>query len=374
MNLDVTDPNGTFDAVISQFDLKNDTALAKALGYSDSSTLSRARKNGRMTKPLVEKLTDYVQANGDEEVVEDEPTEVLPSTEDVDSQPQTQTLQLVDIAVLSGVQQRVVELNPQTVKEYIAAIEGADGTWPFPPVVVFENTAHDDPHTDFDRTTRFILADGFHRVQAGNHALGGWHSIPVEIRRGGMRDAILYACGCNAEHGLRRSIADKRNAVDTLLRDEEWSGRSDRWIAEAAHVSPTFVATRRAAMQGEPEPMVDDADVEDAEPETSTHDSARAPEEPRPTARTGRDGRTTNTAAIGTKPKERPDAAIRKFKDTISAALGALIPLENEITPTEALELCALCRDTLIRYRDHLKAADWEAMLEKLCQEGTDSE
>jgi hypothetical protein len=50
-----------------------------------------------------------------------------------------------------------------------------------------------------------------------------------------------------AAHGLRRTNEDKRRAVLTLLRDEEWSKKSQRWIAERCGVSHQFVAN----MQGE---------------------------------------------------------------------------------------------------------------------------
>src|SRR5690606_19453784 len=58
-------------------------------------------------------------------------------------------------------------------------------------------------------------------------------------------DAILHSVGANATHGLPRSNAAKRRAVELLLRDEEWSKRSDRWIAEKGGVSHPMVIKMR---------------------------------------------------------------------------------------------------------------------------------
>lgn len=49
-------------------------------------------------------------------------------------------------------------------------------------------------------------------------------------------------------HGKRRTNADKRKAVMTLLEDEEWSGFSNDWIAEKAAVSIRTVERYRAAI------------------------------------------------------------------------------------------------------------------------------
>jgi len=76
-----------------------------------------------------------------------------------------------------------------------------------PPITVF-----------FDRTDHW-LADGFHRFFGPQKV--GRESILAEIHNGTRRDAILYACGANNEHGLRRTNADKRKAITLLLQDED---------------------------------------------------------------------------------------------------------------------------------------------------------
>jgi hypothetical protein len=104
----------------------------------------------------------------------------------------------------------------------------------FPPVVVFE-----------DRSG-IHLADGFYRC-AATEAL---HLIDIEalVYKGGLRDAILYSVGANADHGTRRSNADKWQAAAKLLQDGEWKQWSDREIAKRCHVTHPFVADVRASL------------------------------------------------------------------------------------------------------------------------------
>lgn len=131
-----------------------------------------------------------------------------------------------------GTQPRAV-IDPAVVEEYAQSI--SDGAILPPPVVFCE-----------DGCKPYWLADGFHRV--GSYELLGSTHIRCEVRQGGRRDAILYAAGANADHGLRRTRADRRRAVETLLRDEEWSRKTDRWIADSCGVSPTTVGTIRAEL------------------------------------------------------------------------------------------------------------------------------
>ena len=65
------------------------------------------------------------------------------------------------------------------------------------------------------------------------------------MRRGVRRDAILFSVSANATHGHRRSNADKRRAVLTLLADVEWAGWSDREIARQCSVGADMVGRLR---------------------------------------------------------------------------------------------------------------------------------
>jgi hypothetical protein len=77
----------------------------------------------------------------------------------------------------------------------------------FLPIVVFSDGAE------------YWLADGFHKIIAAEEL--GLIEISTDVREGGQRDAILYAVGANAAHGLKRTNQDKRNAVMVLLKDAE---------------------------------------------------------------------------------------------------------------------------------------------------------
>jgi len=121
-----------------------------------------------------------------------------------------------------------VEINEDTVSEYAIDIEAGDQ---FPPVTVFFDSTH------------FYLADGYHRYYG--HKRAGKVSIQCEIINGTIRDAIYYSTAVNSKHGMRRSRADCRKAVMTLLNDFEWSMKSNTEIAKHVGVSVSFVSNLR---------------------------------------------------------------------------------------------------------------------------------
>lgn len=138
--------------------------------------------------------------------------------------PKVEQVALEHIRTDGGTQARA-KLDDATVEEYATLIgTGAN----VPPVVVF-----------YDGEA-YWLADGFHRVAA--RAKAGRVTVPAEVHAGTRRDAILYACGANATHGLPRSPEDKRRAVETLLRDEEWSQWPQTKIAQVCKVSREYVS------------------------------------------------------------------------------------------------------------------------------------
>jgi hypothetical protein len=71
------------------------------------------------------------------------------------------------------------------------------------------------------------------------------------VHEGGQREALLHAAGANLTHGLRRTNADKRKAVMTLLADEEWRRWSDRQVARHCGVDHKFVAKTRGELSGD---------------------------------------------------------------------------------------------------------------------------
>lgn len=135
----------------------------------------------------------------------------------------------LDLIRIDGGTQARVELDQSIVAEYAEAYQaGAE----FPAVTVF-----------FDGTSRW-LADGFHRFFAAKKA--GKQKILENIIPGTQRDAVLFSLKANATHGLRRTNADKRKAIATLIADSEWATWSDRKIADLCGVSvPLVGAVRR---------------------------------------------------------------------------------------------------------------------------------
>lgn len=177
------------------------------------------------------------------------------------------------IRIDGGTQPRE-ELDEETVAAYAEAKLAGDK---FPPLTVF-----------FDGKYHW-LADGFHRYWAHRkHETQLGPGIDVEIHQGTQRDAILYSLGANHNHGLPRSPEDKRQAVQKMLTDPEWSQMSDGAIAIAAKVSQPFVSKLRRNL-----PLIDG-------PETTQNvlsDDDKVVISP--PARKGRDGRTVNTSKIG---------------------------------------------------------------------------
>lgn len=140
----------------------------------------------------------------------------------------------IDLIQDGGAQVRV-EMSEQTIADY--AEELSVGTV-FPAITVY-----------YDGKV-YWLADGFHRVEAARKV--GRETIEADIREGSDRDATLHGIGANARHGLRRTQADKRHAVETLLRNPEWSKWSDRHVAKVANVDHKTVGKiRREVLGGE---------------------------------------------------------------------------------------------------------------------------
>lgn len=113
-----------------------------------------------------------------------------------------------------------VKLNENAIDDYAQAMKaGID----LPPIIVFQEGG------------QYHLADGWHRLEAARRI--GRSQVMAEVRKGDRRDALLYAVGANAAHGLRRTGADKRKAVQLLLDDPEWQQWSVEAIAKTCNVS-----------------------------------------------------------------------------------------------------------------------------------------
>ncbi len=155
--------------------------------------------------------------------------------------PEIRMVPLTDIQTDEAAQTRF-QTRPGVVRDYAAAMKAQlkDGDLRFPPIVLFA-----DGKLEACPTASYYLADGYHRVLAARKS--GLTEIKAEIHQGTQRDAILYGISANSAHGLRRTNADKRKAVQLLLADAEWSQWSDREIGKRCGVSNRFVGCMRSA-------------------------------------------------------------------------------------------------------------------------------
>ncbi|HZZ78345.1 MAG TPA: hypothetical protein VFE62_07490, partial [Gemmataceae bacterium] len=144
----------------------------------------------------------------------------------MNSNNQFQEIALTDLVLDPRLQMREAGLDLAVVDEYAECIDD------LPPVNAIRNA---------DGTQ--WLTGGWHRYHA--HKKAGRQKIKCVVRPGTWLDAIAEAAGSNAKHGIRRTGADKRRAVMALLTEPTWAGRSDRMIAEAAHVSNHLVSQLR---------------------------------------------------------------------------------------------------------------------------------
>lgn len=148
----------------------------------------------------------------------------------------TQVMKLTDLKMDGGTQARAT-LRPEMIDEYAddMAKQLKVGPLTFPPLKAF----HDGEN--------YWLSRGFHRYYAAEKA--GIKEFDVQVVSGTLRDAILDAAGDNADHGIRRTQADKRKAIKILLQDSEWCEKSNRWVAEAAKVSDHLVKEVREEIE-----------------------------------------------------------------------------------------------------------------------------
>ena len=123
-----------------------------------------------------------------------------------------------------GTQSRI-SLNQDVVNEYAELME--EGV-KFPPLAVY--------HDGSDHW----LVDGFHRYFALKK--NGASLVEVDATAGTLRDAQLKSKAVNHDHGLRRTHADIRKAIEDMLNDKEWSGWSLGEIAKWVGTSTSTVS------------------------------------------------------------------------------------------------------------------------------------
>jgi hypothetical protein len=240
---------------------------------------------------------------------------------------------------LDGGTQPRVAIRLDVVREYADAMrEGAI----FPPIIVF-----------FDGL-EYWLADGFHRVAA---AMRVRPSLPidVEIIEGTQSDAQWYSFGVNQAHGLRRTNEDKERAVRAALKHEKSASLSNQSIADHCGVSEFTIRKYRDELESTsriskstdarrtnvthhggderqltsilsksndtrqpdghalstPQGNGGEPNLTSILSKSNDTGNSRVVRPPASRPRTGRDGRTINTARIG-KPRRSPSPASAK--------------------------------------------------------------
>jgi len=152
---------------------------------------------------------------------------------------------LVESIRIDGKTQSREKINPDAVTEYAEAMNnqmggphstGSGQTWP--PLTVF-----------FDGT-EYWLADGFHRLLAAQR--NGKRNIKAEVIEGTRDDAAWASCAANKTHGIRRTNADKRKAVEMALRLQP--KMSDDMIGRHVGVCREFVL--RIRHYSMPQPVI----------------------------------------------------------------------------------------------------------------------
>lgn len=126
---------------------------------------------------------------------------------------------------------QIREADPEVVDEY--ADEYKKGT-AMPPVTAVRDGS------------RLWLTDGLHRTEAAK--LAEMDTINCKVIEGTRADAIKGAAGSNHDHGVPRTQIAKRNAVQLILSQKQWEKATDRFVAETAKVSHTFVANVRKSL------------------------------------------------------------------------------------------------------------------------------
>jgi len=188
-----------------------------------------------------------------------------------------------------GTQPRAA-IHVETCREYAEAMESGEH---FPAVEVYFDGEH------------YWLADGFHRLFAHRKARPG-EPIECVVYQGTLEDAQWHSYGVNKAHGLRRTNRDKERAVKAALSHLKADELSNVQIAEHCGVDEKTVRKYRQQLRSTSEFPKSRA------PSTTTlsqsHDgvsleNVSRTKEQRP--RTGRDGRTINTANIGKRTAKR---------------------------------------------------------------------
>jgi hypothetical protein len=227
---------------------------------------------------------------------------------------------------------------------------------------------------------RLVVVDGCHRLLARRRASFG--TIDALVMDATWPEASFFAVALNGSHGLSLTVAQKRRAVERVLRDATWASLSDRAIARAVGVSHPFVARVRHEVAS-----LGEAASVGASSKASLATSAQS----RGTGGPGADRPVANACFTGVAPSTPPTSAADQ-PDEISTDLDGLgdTPLDRLGAPDrgdsgddgdsddegdccldEDLDLLSLPRPPgwevvtysgIVRLRVELPRADWQRL------------
>lgn len=204
-------------------------------------------------------------------------------------------------------------LNEDTVSDYAEAMERGDK---FPAVTVFTDGAE------------YYLADGFHRVEALRRI--GKKSVVAELQDGDYKAALLYALKANSTHGLRRTNADKRHALEMAwnAREHLFGGEpSQNLLADTCGISRQtvvrFLSAQVVTMLQGAAPVAPTMPTRPIRPITAENGNAQAENctfaAPKmPVRRVGRDGKTYTVPVM---PVRRQESGLK--------VQGHVVPLDR---------------------------------------------
>ena len=145
---------------------------------------------------------------------------------------QKKTIALTEIVAERQFQARYKGRDDEHVKDLAEAYEGPDAHQ-IPDPVVFLITGKG-----------YCLVDGFHRFEALCKL--GRKTATFLVKSGTVKDAIFYAVGANADHGMKRTNKDKRRAIEEGHKNDP--KMSNRELAKLCRVSHTLVSEVRSEM------------------------------------------------------------------------------------------------------------------------------
>ena len=124
-------------------------------------------------------------------------------------------------------------INPKKVQSYQQIIREQE-------LMDAVDAFYEEPISD---KTKFLLADGFHRVMAYEGV--GTEKIPCRLHVGTHADALRFTLKENGHHGAQMNNAEKRSACEKAVLDAEVSALTDKQISGMIGCSPTLVGQVR---------------------------------------------------------------------------------------------------------------------------------